>query len=57
MPEVELIATGGVDATNARLYLDSGAVAVGIGSAITKADAASRRALVEAIRAGEAVPA
>lgn len=57
MPEVELIATGGVDATNARLYLDSGAVAVGIGSAITKADAQSRRALVEAIRAGEAVPA
>ena len=57
MPDVELIATGGVDATNARLYLDSGAVAVGIGSAITKADAASRRALVEAIRAGEAVPA
>jgi 2-dehydro-3-deoxyphosphogluconate aldolase / (4S)-4-hydroxy-2-oxoglutarate aldolase len=57
MPEVELIATGGVDATNARLYLDSGAVAVGIGSAITKADAASRRALVEAIRAGEEVPA
>ncbi|MDQ1323103.1 MAG: 2-dehydro-3-deoxyphosphogluconate aldolase / (4S)-4-hydroxy-2-oxoglutarate aldolase [Chloroflexota bacterium] len=57
MPEVELIATGGIDATNARLYLDSGAVAVGIGSAITKADAASRRALVEAIRADEAVPA
>ena len=57
MPEVELIATGGVDATNARLYLDSGAVAVGIGSAITKADAQNRRALVEAIRAGEAVPA
>ena len=57
MPEVELIATGGIDATNARQYLDLGAVAVGIGSAITKADAASRRALVEAIRAGEAVPA
>ncbi len=57
MPEVELIATGGVDATNARLYLDSGAVAVGIGRAITNADAASRRALVEAIRAGEAVSA
>jgi 2-dehydro-3-deoxyphosphogluconate aldolase / (4S)-4-hydroxy-2-oxoglutarate aldolase len=57
MPEVELIATGGVDATNARLYLDSGAVAVGIGSAITKAGAEGRRALVEAIRAGEAVPA
>jgi 2-dehydro-3-deoxyphosphogluconate aldolase/(4S)-4-hydroxy-2-oxoglutarate aldolase len=57
MPEVELIATGGVDATNARLYLDSGAVAVGIGSAITKAGSEGRRALVEAIRAGEAVPA
>jgi 2-dehydro-3-deoxyphosphogluconate aldolase/(4S)-4-hydroxy-2-oxoglutarate aldolase len=57
MPEVELIATGGIDATNARQYLDLGAMAVGIGSAITKADAASRRALMEAIRADEAVPA
>jgi 2-dehydro-3-deoxyphosphogluconate aldolase/(4S)-4-hydroxy-2-oxoglutarate aldolase len=51
MREVELIATGGVDATNAAAYLEAGAAAVGIGSAITKADAESRRALVAALAA------
>jgi 2-dehydro-3-deoxyphosphogluconate aldolase/(4S)-4-hydroxy-2-oxoglutarate aldolase len=50
-PEVELIPTGGIDATNARLYLDSGAAAVGVGGAITRADAAGRRAIVEVVRA------
>jgi len=47
MPDVELIPTGGIDATNALSFLDAGAAAVGIGSAITRADPASRRALVE----------
>ncbi len=55
MPEVELVATGGVDASNARAYLDAGAAAVGIGSAITKVDAASRRALVTSLAAGTGV--
>ncbi len=52
MPEVELIATGGVDGSNARAYLDAGAAAVGIGSAITRADAETRRAMVQALAAG-----
>jgi 2-dehydro-3-deoxyphosphogluconate aldolase/(4S)-4-hydroxy-2-oxoglutarate aldolase len=34
---VELIVTGGVDASNARAFLDAGAVALGVGSALTAA--------------------
>jgi 2-dehydro-3-deoxyphosphogluconate aldolase / (4S)-4-hydroxy-2-oxoglutarate aldolase len=34
---LELLVTGGVDASNARAYLDAGAVAVGVGSALTRA--------------------
>jgi 2-dehydro-3-deoxyphosphogluconate aldolase / (4S)-4-hydroxy-2-oxoglutarate aldolase len=49
LPDIELIATGGVDASNARAFLDAGAVAVGIGSALTKADSAARRQLVERV--------
>jgi 2-dehydro-3-deoxyphosphogluconate aldolase/(4S)-4-hydroxy-2-oxoglutarate aldolase len=49
MPEVELIATGGVDASNAGAYLAAGAAAVGIGSALTKADAATRREIVSSL--------
>ncbi|HEU0235281.1 MAG TPA: bifunctional 4-hydroxy-2-oxoglutarate aldolase/2-dehydro-3-deoxy-phosphogluconate aldolase [Candidatus Limnocylindrales bacterium] len=47
LPEVETIATGGVDASNARAFLDAGAVAVGIGSALVRAAPAERRAIVE----------
>jgi 2-dehydro-3-deoxyphosphogluconate aldolase/(4S)-4-hydroxy-2-oxoglutarate aldolase len=47
MPDVELIPTGGVDATNAPDFLAAGAAAVGIGSAMVRADPAARRALVE----------
>jgi 2-dehydro-3-deoxyphosphogluconate aldolase/(4S)-4-hydroxy-2-oxoglutarate aldolase len=49
MPEVELIASGGVDASNARAFLDAGAAAVGIGGALTRADAAARWALVASL--------
>ena len=49
MPEVELVATGGVDASNAAAYLAAGAAAVGIGSALTRADAATRREIVSAL--------
>ena len=49
LPEIELIPTGGVDGANARAFLDAGAAAVGIGSALTKTDAQARRALVESI--------
>lgn len=53
MPEAQLIPTGGVDASNARSFLDAGAAAVGVGSAITKVDAAARRALVETLTGGD----
>ena len=51
LPEVEVIPTGGIDASNARAFLDAGAVAVGIGSAIVRAAPSERRAIVEAVRA------
>jgi len=48
LPDIELIATGGVDATNASAYLDAGCVAVGAGGALVKADRAARQALIAA---------
>ena len=51
LPDIQLIATGGVNASNARVFLDAGAVAVGIGSALTKATPADRRALVQLVLA------
>jgi len=55
LPEIEMIATGGVDATNAVDFLEAGAVAVGIGSALVRATPRQRRALVAAIAAAGAV--
>lgn len=62
LPGLRLVPTGGVDASNARAYLDAGAVAVGIGGnlvaprAVAQADwptiRAAARACVEAVRAG-----
>jgi len=53
LSDVPLIVTGGIDATNARAFLDAGAVAVGAGSSLTGADdvEAEARRLVEAVRA------
>ena len=48
LPEIELIATGGVDAASARGFLDAGCVAIGVGGALVRADAAERRAIVAA---------
>jgi 2-dehydro-3-deoxyphosphogluconate aldolase/(4S)-4-hydroxy-2-oxoglutarate aldolase len=48
-PDIELIATGGIDATNARSFLEAGCVAVGIGSAIVRAEPGERRALLASI--------
>jgi 2-dehydro-3-deoxyphosphogluconate aldolase/(4S)-4-hydroxy-2-oxoglutarate aldolase len=47
-PDIELIATGGIDAASARAFLDAGCVAVGVGSALVRADATERRAIVTA---------
>lgn len=49
LPEIETIVTGGVDAANARAFLDAGAAAVGIGSAIGRLDRAERRDLVRSV--------
>jgi len=43
-----LLVTGGVGATNARAFLDAGAVAVGVGSALAGEDKAAR--LVAALK-------
>lgn len=51
LPDVPLLPTGGIDASNAADFLAAGAVAVGVGSAMTKADAAGRRAIIQATRA------
>ena len=52
-PEIECIATGGIDATNARAFLEAGCVAVGVGSALVRAERAERRALVAAVLGGD----
>jgi 2-dehydro-3-deoxyphosphogluconate aldolase/(4S)-4-hydroxy-2-oxoglutarate aldolase len=57
LPEIETIVTGGVDATNAIGFLEAGAVAVGIGSAIVRATPDERRALIAAISGAVGAPA
>lgn len=47
LAEIETIATGGVDQTNAASYLEAGAVGVGVGSALQRMSADERRSLVE----------
>lgn len=47
LAEIETIATGGVDQTNVASYLEAGAVAVGVGSALQRMSAGERRSLVE----------
>ena len=46
--DIELIATGGVDASNAAAFLDAGCVAVGVGGALVNADRAGRQAIIAA---------
>ena len=55
MPEIETIVTGGVDASNASAFLEAGATAVGIGSAIVRATPEERRALIAAIATAPAL--
>jgi 2-dehydro-3-deoxyphosphogluconate aldolase/(4S)-4-hydroxy-2-oxoglutarate aldolase len=50
MPEVELIPTGGIDASSAAAFLAAGAVAVGIGGAIVNGSPGERAAIVAATR-------
>ena len=52
LPDVPLLVTGGIDASNAGAFLRAGAAAVGVGSAIVAADdvAAAARDLVGSAR-------
>ena len=52
LPEIETVATGGVDQANAASYLAAGVVAVGIGSALGRMTRLERRQLVASIGAG-----
>ena len=47
--DIDLVVTGGVDLGNAAAFLDAGATAVGIGSAILRATPEDRRALIDLI--------
>lgn len=49
MPGVQLVPTGGLDATGGRAFLDAGAVAVGVGSALTHATPEARAELIAAL--------
>lgn len=49
LPDVQVIATGGIDAANTAAFLEAGAAAVGIGGALTRADREARRAIVRAV--------
>lgn len=46
--EIELVATGGVDAANTAAFLEAGCVAVGIGGALVNADRDGRQAIIAA---------
>lgn len=48
--EIEVIPTGGVDASNAAAFLKAGATAVGIGSALVKADGRARARILDVVR-------
>ena len=49
LPDIELIPTGGIDATNAAAFLQAGAAAVGIGGAITRATTEERAHLLRSL--------
>ncbi len=53
MPEAALIPAGGLTGASAPAFLDAGAAAVAIGSALTGADGGSRRALLGLLAARE----
>lgn len=46
LPEIEIVATGGVDGSNAETFLAAGATALGVGSALQRMTPGERRALI-----------
>jgi 2-dehydro-3-deoxyphosphogluconate aldolase/(4S)-4-hydroxy-2-oxoglutarate aldolase len=53
LPQLPVVPTGGITADNAGEWLAAGAVAVGVGGALTRDGGASARAFLTAIRLGE----
>ena len=51
LPEIETIVTGGVEVSDAVAFVEAGATAVGIGSAIVRMTPAARRSLIAAVSA------
>lgn len=52
LPELEAIPTGGIDRANGPSFISAGAVAVGIGTALIRAEASERASIVAAITRG-----
>jgi 2-dehydro-3-deoxyphosphogluconate aldolase/(4S)-4-hydroxy-2-oxoglutarate aldolase len=46
LPDIQIVPSGGVDASNAQAFLDAGAVAVGLSGALVRATSEERRALI-----------
>jgi 2-dehydro-3-deoxyphosphogluconate aldolase/(4S)-4-hydroxy-2-oxoglutarate aldolase len=49
LPDIQIVPSGGVDATNARAFLDAGAAAVGLSGALVRATSEERRALIASL--------
>jgi 2-dehydro-3-deoxyphosphogluconate aldolase/(4S)-4-hydroxy-2-oxoglutarate aldolase len=50
LPQIQIVPSGGVDASNAQAFLDAGAAAVGLSGALVRATSQERRALVASLR-------
>jgi 2-dehydro-3-deoxyphosphogluconate aldolase / (4S)-4-hydroxy-2-oxoglutarate aldolase len=49
LPDIQIVPSGGVDASNARAFLDAGAVAIGLSGALVRATSQERRALIASL--------
>jgi 2-dehydro-3-deoxyphosphogluconate aldolase/(4S)-4-hydroxy-2-oxoglutarate aldolase len=49
LPDIQIVPSGGVDASNAQAFLDAGAVAVGLSGALVRATSEERRALITSL--------
>lgn len=50
LPEIEIIPTGGIGADNASAFLEAGAVAIGVGGALSGGSPGDRAAILRAVR-------
>jgi 2-dehydro-3-deoxyphosphogluconate aldolase/(4S)-4-hydroxy-2-oxoglutarate aldolase len=50
LPHIQIVPSGGVDASNARAFLDAGAAAVGLSGALVRATSEERRSLIASLR-------